>query len=110
MSRGTRSAQPANAEQLPKKQVHNKTPNVTLRNGRIHSGRCIRRAAGSEFSAVRKPGAGQVKVLSRRARKVIVVIGAGGSPNLYLPVPVEAGSSVGKISRPDEDPAGIPPW
>ena len=109
MSRGTRSAQPANAEQLPKKQVHNKTPNVTLRNGRIHSGRCIRRAAGSEFSAVRKPGAGQVKVLSRRARKVIVVIGAGGSPNLYLPVPVEAGSSVGKISRPDEDPAGIPP-
>ena len=38
---------------------------------------------------------------------MIDIIGAGGSPNLYLPVPVEAGHLSREIALPDEDPAGI---
>jgi hypothetical protein len=102
VSRGTRSAQPANAEQL-----HNKMANVTLRNEPIYSGRCILRAAGPEFSAVRKAGHRSGKKFESPRPESDRRDWAGGSPNLYLPVPVEAGPSVGKISRPDEDPAGI---
>ena len=38
---------------------------------------------------------------------MIDLIGAGGSPNLYLPVPVEAGRLSREIALPDEHPAGI---